>query len=263
MLEKGGRLVFVINVIGVVMIVMVFGVLVPRLFVHFQLTKVEKDPQHSQEFRRKLRIVQQLASQKNTVFLLVISWLLATALLLLMISYFRMEDQLAKTQQRVVQVEEVVQRVKNEQKMLISKVPLRSYPEEGLGLESMAWEKVFDENQQESLQPKIETELSQKLAPYFGLAQAIVSIDVPSQTLSLSLTGNTENEDNQKMIKANVNTFINEAKTIPRLTQIHIEVLVTAEEKDKTVYNETFLRKKDDQKFSKIENTSSDQKGKG
>ena len=31
MLEKGGRLVFVINVIGVVMIVMVFGVLVPRL----------------------------------------------------------------------------------------------------------------------------------------------------------------------------------------------------------------------------------------
>ena len=104
MLEKGGRLVFVINVIGVVMIVMVFGVLVPRLFVHFQLTKVEKDPQHSQEFRRKLRIVQQLASQKNTVFLLVISWLLATALLLLMISYFRMEDQLAKTQQRVVQV---------------------------------------------------------------------------------------------------------------------------------------------------------------
>jgi hypothetical protein len=60
-----------------------------------------------------------------------------------------------------------------------------------------------------------------------------------------------------------VNTFINEAKTIPKLTQIHIEVLVTAEEKDKTVYNETFLRKKDDQKFSKIENTSSDQKGKG
>jgi signal peptidase I len=95
------------------------------------------------------------------------------------------------------------------------------------------------------------------------LAQAIVSIDVPSQTLSLSLTGNTENEDNQKMIEANVNTFINEAKTIPKLTQIHIEVLVTAEEKDKTVYNETFLRKKDDQKFSKIENTSSDQKGKG
>ncbi len=44
MLEEGGRLVFVINVIGVVMIVMVFGVLVPRLFVHFQLTKVEKDP---------------------------------------------------------------------------------------------------------------------------------------------------------------------------------------------------------------------------
>lgn len=142
-----------------------------------------------------------------------------------------MGAQIDITRLRVEQLEEEVQKVKTEQKGFISKVPLRNYPKEGLGLKKLSWKEVFEKEKQAALQPKIETTLSQTLAPYFGLAQVIVSIDVPSQTLTISLTGDRENMSNQKMIETNVEVLVEEAKEIPKLTQIHIEVIMTAEKK--------------------------------
>lgn len=254
---------FILNIICVGILFVTVGILGIRLIIQYQLAQVKDDSQQTLNFRRKLRIVKHLENQKHITYLMVTSGLFGFALLLLLISFFRMGAQIDTARLRVEQLEEEVQKVKSEQKTLISKVPLRNYPKEGLGLKGFSWKDVFNKEKQAALQPKIETSLSQTLSPYFGLAQVIVSIDVPSQTLSISLTGNTENMDNQKMIETNVQALVEEAKEIPRLTQIHIEVVMTAEKKGKTIYNETFLRKQDDQTFSKLEKTASEQKGKG
>lgn len=111
----------------------------------------------------------------------------------------------------------------------------------------------MDKEKQKEAQPKIETELTQKLAPYFGLVQAMISVDVPSQTLTLSLLGDTENEENKEKIKENVEVFIAEAKDIPKLTQITIEIVMTVNQKQETIYEGTFLREKDQEDFSLLE----------
>lgn len=95
--------------------------------------------------------------------------------------------------------------------------------------------------------------MTQKLAPYFGLVQAMISVDVPSQTLTLSLLGDTENEENKEKIKENVEVFIAEAKDIPKLTQITIEIVMTVNQKQETIYEGTFLREKDQEDFSLLE----------
>lgn len=55
------------------------------------------------------------------------------------------------------------------------------------------------------------------------------------------------------MIETNAIALADEAKEIPKLLQIHIEVLVLSDKTTTLMYKETFSRKQDDQKFSNLE----------
>ena len=183
---------------------------------------------------------------------------------LLMVSLFQVENQFLQRNEQVTQLEKEVQKIKTQQNEVLSKVTVRSYPEEGIGLTDISWEALTKSQEQEALQPKIETELTQKLVPYFGLTQAIISLDVPSQTLSIAMTGATENEENRKKIEDNITAFVAESKEIPKLMQITIEIQMTTEKETETIYEEIFLREKDTDAFSKVEkNEVNEQKGKG
>lgn len=250
---KGGRPMFVLNVLAVALVVISFVILMIRLIAHYRLEQVKNLEQYPADFRRKLSILKQEETRKNTFFLLIISGLLGLALCLMMVSVFQTGNQLDLAQHQAAQVEKEVQKLKSQQNELLSKVTVRSYPDEGIGLKETDWTKLVDKEKQKEAQPKIETELTQKLAPYFGLVQAMISVDVPSQTLTLSLLGDTENEENKEKIKENVEVFIAEAKDIPKLTQITIEIVMTVNQKQETIYEGTFLREKDQEDFSLLE----------
>lgn len=250
---KGGRPMFVLNVLAVALVVISFVILMIRLIAHYRLEQVKNLEQYPADFRRKLRILKQEETRKNTFALLIISGLLGLALCLMMVSVFQTGNQLDLAQHQAAQVEKEVQKLKSQQNELLSKVTVRSYPDEGIGLKEAEWTKLVDKEKQKEVQPKIETELTQKLAPYFGLVQAMISVDVPSQTLTLSLLGDTENEENKEKIKNNVEAFVAEAKDIPKLTQITIEIVMTVNQKQETIYEGTFLREKDQEDFSPLE----------
>ncbi|MUO33844.1 signal peptidase I [Enterococcus gallinarum] len=250
---KGGRPMFVLNVLAVALVVISFVILMIRLIAHYRLEQVKNLEQYPADFRRKLRILKQEETRKNTFSLLIISGLLGLALCLMMVSVFQTGNQLDLAQHQAAQVEKEVQKLKSQQNELLSKVTVRSYPDEGIGLKEAEWTKLVDKEKQKEAQPKIETELTQKLAPYFGLVQAMISVDVPSQTLTLSLLGDTENEENKEKIKNNVEAFVAEAKDIPKLTQITIEIVMTVNQKQETIYEGTFLREKDQEDFSLLE----------
>ncbi|MBO6348302.1 signal peptidase I [Enterococcus casseliflavus] len=261
---KGGRQVLIIKGIAIGVILLVFGILASRFLIHYRMEQAKKLTGHPAVFYKKLQILKQLETQKTTLFLMITTLLMGVVVFLLMVSLFQVENQFLQRNEQVTQLEKEVQKIKTQQNEVLSKVTVRSYPEEGIGLADISWEALTKSQEQEALQPKIETELTQKLVPYFGLTQAIISLDVPSQTLSIAMTGATENEENRKKIEDNITAFVAESKEIPKLMQITIEIQMTTEKETETIYEEIFLREKDTDAFSKVEkNEVNEQKGKG
>ena len=58
----------------------------------------------------------------------------------------------------------------------------------------------------------------------------------------------------KRKIKENVEVLIAEAKDIPKLTQITIEIVMTVNQKQETIYEGTFLREKRPRGFFSLRN---------
>ena len=96
---------FVLNVLAVALVVISFVILMIRLIAHYRLEQVKNLEQYPADFRRKLSILKQEETRKNTFFLLIISGLLGLALCLMMVSVFQTGNQLDLAQHQAAQVE--------------------------------------------------------------------------------------------------------------------------------------------------------------
>ncbi|MGO2637561.1 MAG: hypothetical protein ACTH9D_00840 [Enterococcus viikkiensis] len=142
--------------------------------------------------------------------------------------------------------------MKKEQKKFINKVPVKAYPETGIGLQDDSWDDLFtDENHEK--QYALESDLSSKLSPYLGLPTILIVLDIPTQTLNIALAGDLTSEDNRKQIIENVKAFAKEAEGVSNLTQISFQLNVREGDKQKPEYSCTFSRENEESQFSIVQ----------
>lgn len=254
-------------VVQVLSILLSLGVLVTvlfRLLIQYKIKQVKDLSSYPKEFRKKFQLFIRRENEKHINYLLILSAVLGSSLIITTGTSFYLQGQVNHLSEQSKEISNRLDRVKAQQDELIVKVPVRNYPKDGVGLKKYDWNKVFGEDNGSSSRAKLEEELAHNLSPYFGLAQAIISIDVPSQTLTISLTGNTENVASKDTIVENIKSFVNEANDVAKLTQIHIQMTSTVDKKNETFYKESYLRENDSKKFILQDKEEADNsKGKG
>lgn len=242
----------IINWISVGLVILILIVWFRRMIIKVQLQRLNVPPNTPRSFQRKLEYVKQAEQTKHVSALLYLTILLAMGLLLTTYGLFKMEDQLSLMSERSNQLKDELYTLKKEQKQLVTKLPIKEYPEKGIGLKEYSWEELFSEKNREK-QYEIENDLSTKVSPFFGLSTTLIVLDIPTQTLNIALAGDSGSDDNREQIKSNIKAFAKEAKDISNLTQITFQMNLMNDKNKKKTYSCTFSREKADEDFSLIQ----------
>ena len=242
----------IINWVCVGLIILVLLVWLYRMIINVRLQLIKPPRDASATFQRKLDYVKQIQQTKHISALLFVIFCLAVGLLLTSYSLFQVQDQLYAMNEQNSTLKDDVQVMKKEQKKLVNKIPVKEYPSEGIGLQDYAWDELFSDDSREN-QYTMESDLSNKLSPYFGLPTTLIVLDIPTQTLNIALAGDLTSEDNRQQIKDNIKAFEAEAEAISNLTQITFQLNVRDGEQQKQDYSCTFSRENGEDKFVMIQ----------
>lgn len=242
----------IIHWVSVGLAILVLVVWFRRMFIKLQLERIRLPKNTPVSFQRKLDYVKQAEQGKHVSALLFVVFFMAVGLLLVSFSLFQMDHQLKQTAEQNNQLKDELYLIKKEQKQLISKMPIKVYPQKGIGLKDYSWEELFSEENREK-QYQMESDLSTKVSPYFGLSTTLIVLDVPTQTLNIALAGDSGSEDNRKQIKENVKAFAKEAEGISKLTQITFQMNLMSDKEKKKTYSCTFSRENEEASFSLVQ----------
>ncbi|WP_413538217.1 hypothetical protein [Enterococcus malodoratus] len=242
----------IINWICIGLIIVVLLVWLYRMVINVRLQLIKPPRDASATFQRKLDYVRQIQQTKHISALLFVTFCLAVGVLLTTYSLFQVQDQLYAVNEQNNVLKDDVQVMKKEQKKLVNKLPVKEYPKEGIGLEEYSWDDLFSDDSREK-QYAMESDLSNKLSPYFGLPTTLIVLDIPTQTLNIALAGDLTSEDNRQQIKKNIQAFATEAEGVSNLTQITFQLNVRDGEKQKQDYSCTFSRENGEDKFLMIQ----------
>ncbi len=236
--------------IGLLILVLIVGLF--RMVIAVRLQMIKPPRNASATFQRKLEYVKQIQQTKHVAALLFMFFCLSIGVLLSTYSLLQVQNQVYTIHEQNSELRDEIQLMKKEQKKLINKIPVKAYPKEGLGLKEYVWEELFSAESREK-QYSLESDLSNKLSPYFGLPTTLIVLDVPTQTLNIVLAGDLTDEANRKQIKENIKAFAKEAEGIPQLSQITFQLNVRDGEKQKLDYSCTFSRENGEDQFSMIQ----------
>lgn len=242
----------IINWICIGLIIVVLLVWLYRMVINVRLQLIKPPRDASATFQRKLDYVRQIQQTKHISALLFVTFCLAVGVLLTTYSLFQVQNQLYAVNEQNNALKDDVQVMKKEQKKLVNKLPVKEYPKEGIGLEEYSWDDLFSDDSREK-QYAMESDLSNKLSPYFGLPTTLIVLDIPTQTLNIALAGDLTSEDNRQQIKKNIQAFATEAEGVSNLTQITFQLNVRDGEKQKQDYSCTFSRENGEDKFLMIQ----------
>lgn len=222
------------------------------MVIKVQLQRLQLPKNTPPSFQRKLEYVKQAEQTKHVSALLYLTIFLAMGLLLTTYGLFKVEDQLHGLSERSNQLKDELYTLKKEQKQIITKLPIKEYPKKGIGLKDYSWEELFSEEKREK-QYEIESDLSTKVSPYFGLSTTLIVLDIPTQTLNIALAGDSGSEENRQQIKDNIKAFAKEAKAITKLNQITFQMNLMNDKDKKKTYSCTFSREKASEEFTLIQ----------
>ncbi|MEG0627939.1 hypothetical protein [Enterococcus viikkiensis] len=222
------------------------------MIINIRLQGVKPPRNADPSFQQKLEYVRQIEQTKHVSALLFIIIFLAVGLLLNTYSNFKVQDQLYTMNEQNNLLKDDLNLMKKEQKKFINKVPVKAYPETGIGLQDDSWDDLFTDESHEK-QYALESDLSSKLSPYLGLPTILIVLDIPTQTLNIALAGDLTSEDNRKQIIENVKAFAKEAEGVSNLTQIAFQLNVREGDKQKPEYSCTFSRENEESQFSIVQ----------
>lgn len=242
----------ILNSLIAVLIVLILATSAYRLLILYRIDQLEKDDRLSKDAQRKLGKIKYKEAARHVQILLINGSLIGATMLCMNISLLKVGQKIDTLRAQSEALREETYELKKEQKQLITKVPVRNYPEDGIGLTEYSWDELFENSKKSALQSEIESQLSQKIVPYFGLSNLILSLDVPSKTLSVSLISDTDYSVNQKTIKENIDAFVKEAERVDRLNQIHFQINEVSKKENETVYSATFDREDGEDGFERL-----------
>lgn len=221
-----------------------------RFMFDLRLTAIQKETDHSQLFRRKLNHLRKIEQAKHIRYLLFTCLMIGIGVALTIGSFLVLADDHQKLKTRTIKLEERVDNLEIQQEQLVKSIPLKKYPEKGIGLTDYEWKKLAGEKKDPQLQEQIEVAISQKTTPYFGSSNTRVSLE-ESSTLSLQLKSWTDDDASKEVIKKNLDTFAKEAEKISELTAIHVRMLTSVDNEKQVIYSVNYSREKSEDVFHK------------
>lgn len=144
-----------------------------RMLIQFQLERIQLPANPTVSFKQKLDYVKQVEQSKHVSALLFVVFFLAMSVLLLTVSLAQATTQVHQITKQTSQLKDELYLMKKEQKQLMTKMPIQPYPAEGIGLKAYSWDALFLEEKREE-QYKLESDLSAKVSPYFGLSTTLI-----------------------------------------------------------------------------------------
>lgn len=244
---------FILNALSVLFVLLILGLSGYRFLIHYRIRQVEQSEQLSENARRKLYLIKQKEQEKHVHILLINGLLIGLTVLCVTLSLFQTEGKVETLRAQSETLKDETFSLKREQKQLITKIPVKEYPEAGIGLADYQWDQLFKDNGNASLQSEMEQGLSQQIVPYFGLSTLVLSIDVPTKTLSLSLVGDVSMSASEKTIQQNMTAFVKEAEAVTQLTQIHFQINETSQADNPMIYSCTYGRNEAEEAFELLD----------
>lgn len=251
----------IINVLVSVLIVISLFLSAYRFMIDYRIRQLENDSSLAGSTKRKLFRIKQKEQEKHVLILLINSLLIGFIVTGLTVSLLLMDGKLSNLSAQTQRLKDETFALKQEQKQLITKTPIKDYPEDGIGLADNPWNELFDASNKSALQSEIESSVSEKIVPYFGLSTFVLSIDVPSKTLSISLIGDVVYSSNQRTIKKNIKAFVKEAEPIKELNQIQFQIDEVTKSDNATVYSCTYGREDVKESFELLNEKNNSEKG--
>lgn len=233
---------------GLVVLAIIFILI--RLVFDFRFTAIQKDPDQTPMFRRKVNHLRRIEQARHIRYLLVTCLIVSLALIFFVSSFLILANDYQGMQSQNTEMKERISQLEKQQTALIASIPLKNYPKEGIGLNELEWTKLAGEAKDSDLQKQLETTISQTTLPYFGSSDTTVSLAVP-KTLSLQLSGQADDDTSKETIQKNIDAFAKEAEAISELTDIHVRMITVVGKEKSSVYSVNYSRENGEGEFTK------------
>ncbi|EGO6609503.1 hypothetical protein ABG953_12590 [Enterococcus faecalis] len=237
--------IFVITLI--VLSVISIGIVLYRFFVQNQIQSVKINENTTKEFLKKFEKVKLNELSKHVMVIFVICLGLSISFILTAYSIYNINNKVEYLTLQNQEIKDEFQKIKNQQMELINKTGVSAYPDAGIKLIELKWEELFT-NQDKKSQRSLETSLSQKLVPYFGLNTVLTMINIPDKTLDLVIEGDSQNR-NFDIIKGNIEGFIDEISQVKNVTQVNLKMNYLKDSSHKTTYSCSYVRNNEGESF--------------
>ncbi|MGG5369907.1 hypothetical protein [Enterococcus sp. AZ196] len=239
-----------LGIISAGFIVLAIILILVRLILDLRFSAIQKEPDQSPLFRRKVHYLRKIEQAKDIRYLLVTCLTIGIALMIFIGSFVFLAEDYQKMKTQSTHLEDRMERMDQQQKRLVASIPLKNYPKEGIGLKDYSWEKLTAENKDSKLQKKMEAAISDMTVPYFGSTAPTVSLAVP-KTISLELKGRMDDTASKETIKKNIDDFAKEAEVIAELTDIHVRMISSMGKDKKIIYSVNYSRDNNEERFTK------------
>lgn len=233
---------------GIVVLAILFVLI--RLVFDLRLAAVEQEPDQSPLFRRKVIHLRKIEQARHIRYLLVTCLMIGIGVVMIIGSFLTLAHDQQDMKAQNKQAYERIGQLEKQQEQLMASIPLRNYPEEGIGLKEYKWDKLVGENQDSDVQKQFETTFSKKTTPYFSTSETTVSFTNP-ETLSIQLKDRADDSSSKEIIKKNIDSLVKEAEEIPELMAVHVQLITSSEKNEKVVYSVTYSREKGEDDFNK------------
>ncbi|MBO0454243.1 hypothetical protein [Candidatus Enterococcus murrayae] len=233
---------------GFVILAIIFVLI--RLLFDLRFAAIQKEPDQSPLFRRKVNYLRKLEQARHIRYLLLVCLMTGLGLMLFIGSFLFLAEDHQKLKSKNAQLEDRIKGMEYQQEQLILSIPLKNYPDEGIGLKAHEWNKLTAETKDSKLQSQMEATISQQTMPYFGSIETSVSLSEP-KTMSLQLKGRADDEASKETIQKNIDRFAKEAEGISELTNIHVRMITSVGKEKKVVYSVNYSRENSEGVFNK------------
>ena len=240
----------ILGIVSTALVILAIIFIFIRLLFDLRFTSIQKEPDQSLLFRRKISYLRRIEQDRHIRYLLISSLTVGIAIMLLLVSFLLLAKDYQRTQRKNAHLESRVEDLAQQQEQLAASIPLKNYPEEGIGLKDYDWNKWAAEEKDSDVQKELESVVSQTIVPYFGSFHPIVSLSIP-KTLSIQLKGQLNDDESKERIKKNLDNFAMEAEGISELTAIHVRIIFSVGQDQKELYNVNYTREKAEDTFNK------------
>ena len=244
------NLLVILGILSAVLVVLAILFVLIRLVFDWRLTIIQREPNQSPLFRRKLHHLRRIEQARHIRYILFTCLMIGLGLTIMIGSFLILADDQQKMKGQNQKTNERITQLEKQQKQLIKSIPLKKYPEEGIGLADYEWNRLAVEEKDSKLQEQMETAISQRSAQYFGSSEIRVSLD-EKKAISLQLKGWTEDDTSTEAVKQNLDAFAKEAENITELTDIHVRMLTSVGNEKQVIYSVNYSREKGEGVFHK------------